>query len=125
MSAIEIPAVVMGGVLALLVAALAIALWRAQCDPKRPDLLDLITSTDRTGKVRFDSRKCFEAGAFGTTTWAFVFLTLSHQLTEWFFAGYAAAWVFARSMRDREQRLNSAGGRDPDREQARSHDPPL
>jgi hypothetical protein len=82
-----------------------VGLWKVNQDPKRPNLLDVLTSTDRKGKPRFDSRKCFEAGAFCVSTWAFVYLTLSRQLTEWFFAGYIAAWVVARTMRDREQRL--------------------
>src|ERR1700689_3415589 len=101
----EVPAIVMGVVMAGLVLLAGISLWRVNRDPKGPNLLEILTSTDKKGKVRFDSRKCFEAGAFASTTWAFVYLTLSHQLTEWFFAGYAAAWVFARTMRDREQRL--------------------
>jgi cytochrome oxidase assembly protein ShyY1 len=104
---VEISAVVMGAVMVVLVAIAAIGLWRVQRDPKKPDLLDLLTSTDKTGKVRFDSRKCFEAGAFATSTWAFVHLTLTHQLTEWFLAAYIGAWVFARTMRDREKRLNN------------------
>jgi len=97
----------MGAVMVVLVAIAAISLWRVQRDPKKPDLLDLLTSTDKAGKVRFDSRKCFEAGAFATSTWAFVHLTLTHQLTEWFLAAYIGAWVFARTMRDREQRLTN------------------
>jgi hypothetical protein len=103
----------MGVVMVVLVAIAAISLWSVQRDPKRPDLLDLLTSTDKAGRVRFDSRKCFEAGAFATSTWAFVHLTLTHQLTEWFLAAYIGAWVFARTMRDREQRLaqTTEGGR--------------
>jgi hypothetical protein len=103
----DVQSLAMGAVMVALVAIAAISLWLVQRDPKQPDLLDLLTSTDKTGKLRFDSRKCFEAGAFATSTWAFVHLTLTHQLTEWFLAAYIGAWVFARTMRDREQRLTS------------------
>jgi hypothetical protein len=103
----EIPAVVMGFVMAGLVALAGISLWKVNRDPNGPDLLDILTATDRGGHVRFDPRKCFEAGAFVASTWSFVYLTLSHQLTEWFLAAYLGAWVFARTMRDREQRLNA------------------
>lgn len=89
-----------GGSLAL------VSLIRMHRNKDMPSLNDLITSTDRKGKVRLDPRKCFEAGAFLTTTWAFVFLTASGKLTEWFLTVYVGAWVIARTMRDREQRLS-------------------
>ena len=70
---------------------------------------DVITSTDKQGNMRFDARKCWECGAFWvSTSWGSILL-YQNNLTEWFFTGYLAAWVFARSMRDREQRLMSQG----------------
>ena len=104
---IEIPKIVMGAVFGLLMVLAGITLWKIHTDTKQPSLLDLLTSTDKKGKVRFDARKCFEAGAFATSTWAFVFITIDGKLTEWFFAGYMAAWVGARWLRDREQRLST------------------
>ena len=86
---------------------IAVTLLRMHRDPQQPNLLDLITSTDRTGRARLDPRKCFEAGAFLTSTWGFVFLTASGKLTEFYFIGYMGAWVGARFLRDREQRLGS------------------
>jgi hypothetical protein len=103
---VEIPRIAMAAVLLVFVLLAAWSLWKVERDPKAPDLLDLLTTTDRRNKLRFDSRKCFEAGAFLTSSWAFVYLTLTHQLTEWFFVCYIGAWVAARSMRDREQRLS-------------------
>lgn len=70
-----------------------------------PDLMDLLTATDKTGKTRYDARKCFECGAFAVSTWAFVYITTTNHLTEWFFMGYMTAWVGARWLRDREKRL--------------------
>jgi hypothetical protein len=75
---------------------------------------DIFTSTGRDGKVRFDARKSFEAGAFIVSTWAFVYLTLQSKLTEWFFIGYMTAWTVARYLRDREQRLTNAPAKRPD-----------
>jgi hypothetical protein len=72
-------------------------------------LWDVLTSTDKGGKVRFDARKCWECGAFwASTIWGCILL-YKNDLSEWYFTGYLAAWVFARSMRDREQRLMTQG----------------
>ena len=86
------------------------SLWRVHRDKSsdKPSLLDLLTATDKAGKVRFDARKCYEAGAFFASSWAFVYLVVTKGLTEWFFIGYMASWVTARFLRDREQRLNNA-----------------
>lgn len=70
-----------------------------------PKLTDLLTSTDPRGVTRFDARKCWEAGTFAVSTWAFVFLTASGKLTEFFFVGYMTTWVGARFLRDREKRM--------------------
>lgn len=86
-------------------AAIAVSLYRMHKDPDAPALTDLITATDKEGKVRLDARKCFEAGAFLSSTWAFIFLTASGKLSEFFFVGYMGAWVGARFLRDREKRL--------------------
>lgn len=99
--------IVMGTVLICGAIGIGYSLLTMHKDRNLPSLTDLITSTDKKGKVRFDSRKCFEAGAFLSSTWAFVFLTAQGKLTEFFFVGYMGAWVIARSMRDREQRLSA------------------
>ena len=72
-----------------------------------PSLFDLVTATDRTETVRLDARKCFEAGAFLASTWAFVFLVAGGKLTEIYLTVYMGTWVGARFLRDREQRLNN------------------
>lgn len=68
---------------------------------------DYVTATDRNGRIRFDSRKTWEAGAFLVSTVAFVWLVYADRFTEWFFIGYMGTWVGARFLRDREQRLNN------------------
>jgi hypothetical protein len=74
---VEIPRIAMAAVLLVFVLLASWALWKVNRDPKAPDLLDLLTSMDRRNKLRFDSRKCFEAGAFRTSSWVFVYLTVT------------------------------------------------
>jgi len=98
----------MGIALILGVLLMGFSLFHLHKDPKQPSLADLITATDRSGTVRMDARKLFECGAFCASTWAFVFIVVDGKLTEWFFTGYMGAWVLARFLRDREQRLSTA-----------------
>ena len=102
----------MGIAFLLFVVMIVGALWRVHRDKSadKPSLLDLLTATDKEGKVRFDARKSFEAGAFFLSSWALVYLVVTKGLTEWFFIGYMAAWVVARSLRDREHRLSTVNG---------------
>ena len=99
--------IAMGTVLICGTIAIGISLLQMHRSKDRPELFDLITSTDKKGRVRLDSRKCFEAGAFLASTWAFVFLTAQGKLTETYLTVYMGAWVVARTMRDREQRLSA------------------
>ena len=71
---------------------------------------DYITATSKDGVTRFDARKTWEAGAFLVSTWAFIQLTLTNNLTEVFLGAYMVTWVGARFLRDREQRLNAKPG---------------
>jgi hypothetical protein len=72
------------------------------------NLWDLVTATDRQGQKRTDGRKLFETGAFLVMTTAFAYWALIDRLTEWYALIYVGAFVAARSLRDREQRLNAA-----------------
>ena len=85
--------------------AIGVSLLRMHKDKKLPTLLDLITATDKKGRVRLDARKCFEAGCFLASTWGFVYLIAANRFTEFYFVGYMGAWVGARWLRDREKRL--------------------
>lgn len=70
------------------------------------NLWEIVTSTDKTGRTRTDSRKLFEAGAFVVMTIGFAYLVVQEKLTEFYAAIYVGAFVTARIFRDREQRLN-------------------
>lgn len=70
------------------------------------NMWDLVTSTDKTGATRTDARKFFETGAFVVSTVAFSYMVVADGLTEVFLFTYMGAWVTARFLRDREQRLN-------------------
>ena len=98
--------IAMGTVLICGTIAIGISLLRMHRDHNAPSLTDLLTATDKTGRTRFDARKCWEAGAFLASTWAFIFVTAQGKMTETFFLAYAGVWTIARTMRDREQRLS-------------------
>lgn len=70
------------------------------------NLWECVTATDRKGQKRTDSRKLMEIGAFVVMTVGFAYLVVQDKLTEFYAAIYIAAFVAARSLRDREQRLN-------------------
>lgn len=108
---IHIPNFVMAVVFGLLAILAGLLTWRLNRQDNGLDFSDLITSTDRKGRVRVDARKCFELGAFLTSTAVFAFITVVDKLTEWFFVGYMTAWVGARWLRDRERRLDRPEGK--------------
>ena len=88
-----------------------VTLIRMHRDSSLPSLFDLLTATDRTGRVRLDARKCFEVGAFVTSTWIMVFITAAGKFNEMAFGLYMATYTAARFLRDREKRL-SGGPKD-------------
>ena len=80
-------------------------LWRGQHKGKI-DLWDLVTATGKQGTVRTDARKLFEVGAFVVMTVGFSYLLLIGRMSEFYAGIYVGAFVGARYLRDREQRLN-------------------
>ena len=42
---------------------------------------------------RLNERKVSRFGAWIISTWGFMYLILSSQLSEWYFVGYMGAWV--------------------------------
>lgn len=70
------------------------------------NLWDCVTTTAKDGTTRTDARKFMEVGAFVVMTVGFSYLVVQDKLTEFYAAIYISAFVAARSMRDREQRLN-------------------
>ena len=84
---------------------IGVTMIRMHRDKSLPSLFDLLTSTDRTGTVRLDARKCFEAGAFVPSTWIVIFITAAGKFNEMAFGLYMATYTAARFLRDREKRL--------------------
>jgi len=70
------------------------------------DLNYLITSTDKKGKTRVDGRKLGEVGAWYVMTLGLWYLVVHDKITEFYVLAYLGAFVTARFLRDREQRLN-------------------
>lgn len=61
--------------------------WHRNSD-NNIDLKDLICSQ---GKI--DEKKFVRFGAWIVSTWGFVYLIVEERFSEWYFAGYMAAWV--------------------------------
>lgn len=92
---------------------IAVLVWIVLClghghRTGKVNLWDLVTATARDGATRTDGRKLYECGAFLVMTVAFAYWAVIDRLTEWYAAIYVAAFVAARSMRDREKRLEGA-----------------
>lgn len=85
--------------------AIGISLLRMHRAQNTPSLNDLVTSTNKKGRVFLDPRKCFEIGSFCLSTWIMVYLTLGKGMTIEFFTIYLGVWTTARFLRDREKRL--------------------
>ncbi len=76
-------------VLACAVALLLLVLWNFHRDrDNQIDLKDLICLDGRLNEAKFA-----RFGAFIVSTWGFVYLILDERFSEWYFAGYMAAWV--------------------------------
>lgn len=73
----------------------------------RIDLWDCVRTT-KGDKVFTDPRKLYECGAFVVSTVGFSYLLIVNKMTEFYLATYIGAFVAARSLRDREQRLHKA-----------------
>lgn len=54
----------------------------------RIDFKDLFCTDDQ-----IDTKKFFTLGAWIVSTWGFVYLLIEERFSEWYFAGYMAAWV--------------------------------
>jgi hypothetical protein len=96
-------------VLAITVLMLILILWNFHKDcNNRLDLKDLISHDGRISETKF-----MRMGAFVVSTWGFVYLILDERFSEWYFAGYMAAWTGNAllskylSIRDSHQNGNS------------------
>jgi len=75
--------IIIVAVLALLIA------WNIQRDKNNQiDLKDLVCKDGRINEAKF-MRFC----TFVVSTWGFVYLIVDQRFSEWYFAGYMAAWT--------------------------------
>lgn len=77
--------------LGLILAAISVAgiLWNWQRDRDNDvDIKDLICTNGR-----IDEKKFMRFAAFVVSTWGFIYLILDQRFSEWYFAGYMAAWT--------------------------------
>jgi hypothetical protein len=75
--------IVIVAVIAMLVA------WNIQRDKNNQiDLKDLVCKDGRINEAKF-MRFC----TFVVSTWGFVYLIVDQRFSEWYFAGYMAAWT--------------------------------
>lgn len=80
-----------GMVISLFVLAiLAVAfIWNIQRDKdNQVDIKDLICTDGRINEGKF-----MRFTAFVVSTWGFVYLIVDQRFSEWYFAGYMAAWA--------------------------------
>ena len=69
---------------------LAVAfIWNIQRDrDNQVDIKDLICKDGRINEAKF-----MRFTAFVVSTWGFVYLIVDQRFSEWYFAGYMAAWA--------------------------------
>jgi len=76
-------------VLILIAVIGAIIIWNMQRDKNNQvDIKDLICANGRISEAKFA-----RFVAFLVSTWGFVYLILDQRFSEWYFAGYMAAWT--------------------------------
>jgi hypothetical protein len=79
----------MGIILALTVLALLGIVWNWQRDTDNSvDIKDLICHQGHLHQGKF-----MRFGAWIVSTWGFIYLIMDHKFSEWYFAGYMAAWA--------------------------------
>ena len=72
----------------LVILALAIV-WNFQRDKNnKVDVKDLICSEGRINEAKF-----MRFGEFLVSTWGLIYLIVDQRISEWYFAGYMAAWA--------------------------------
>ena len=74
----------------IIIVVLSLAfIWNIQRDRENQvDIKDLICSDGRINEAKF-----MRFTAFVVSTWGFVYLIVDQRFSEWYFAGYMAAWA--------------------------------
>lgn len=76
------------GLIVIVFAAIAV-IWNIQRDrTNQVDIKDLICKDGRINEAKFT-----RFTAFVVSTWGFVYLIVDQKFSEWYFAGYMAAWA--------------------------------
>ena len=89
LAAINKTQVAMSTLLIVVVLFLLLLLWVwHRSKDSHIDLRDLICSDNK-----LDEKKFVRFGAWIVSTWGFVYLIVEERFSEWYFAGYMAAWV--------------------------------
>ena len=79
----------MNVILALIVVVAALIIWNIQRDTNNQvDIKDLICVDGRINEAKF-----MRFTAFVVSTWGFIYLIVDQRFSEWYFAGYMAAWT--------------------------------
>lgn len=76
------------GLIVLIILAVAF-IWNIQRDRDNTvDIKDLICKDGRINEAKF-----MRFTAFIVSTWGFIYLIVDQRFSEWYFAGYMAAWA--------------------------------
>lgn len=79
----------MAAILVLIFVVATAIIWNLQRDrDNQVDIKDLICSNGKISEAKFA-----RFVAFVVSTWGFVYLILDQRFSEWYFAGYMAAWT--------------------------------
>ena len=79
----------MNMVIAIVVVVAVLIIWNFQRDKTNQiDIKDLICTDGRLNEHKF-----MRFTAFVVSTWGFVYLIVDQRFSEWYFAGYMAAWA--------------------------------
>lgn|SRR5574343_490983 len=84
-------------ILAAFVVGILVSLWLINSDEDSPlCLTDLITDNGRLSE-----QKLSRIGAWIVSTWGFVYLIVTNNLSEWYFVGYMGTWVASAILSDK------------------------
>lgn len=76
-------------ILAVFMSLLAIYMYRLQKDDRNTvDVMDLVMEDGKLSEPKF-----VRFFTWIVSTWGFIYLIASQNLTEWYFIGYMGAWV--------------------------------
>lgn len=79
----------MNAVLVLIVIVALAVIWNFQRDKdNQVDIKDLICQDGKISETKF-----MRFTAFVVSTWGFIYLIVDQRFSEWYFAGYMAAWA--------------------------------